>query len=110
MSSIGLQQAAGAADRFLRSYLPFAYGRASAGSVRAAAPALRSELMRERLRITPAQGVRRPRAVSLRVVGTTPGFVVATGTVDDGGIAEYRLRFSLRERAGHWLVSDVEGG
>ena len=66
--------------------------------------------MRERVQVTPAQRVRHPRAVSLGVVGTTPGFVVATATVDDGGIAAYRLRFSLEERAGRWLVSDVEGG
>ena len=110
VSSIGLHRAGGAADQFLRSYLLFAYGRASAGSVRAVAPALRSQLIRERAQVTPAQRVRHPRVVSLRVVGTTPGFVVATATVDDGGIAAYRLRFSLRERVGRWLVSNVEGG
>ena len=110
VSSIGLHRAALAADRFVRSYLRFAYGRASAGSVRAVAPALRSELMREHVHVTPAQRVRHPRVVSLGVVGTTPGFVVATATVDDGGVAAYRLRFSLRERAGRWLVSNVEDG
>ena len=110
VSSIGLRRAAGAADRFLRSYLRFAYGRASAGSVRAVAPALRGQLIRERAQVTPAQRVRHPRVVSLGVVGTTPGFVVATATVDDGGVAAYRLRFSLRERAGRWLVSNVEDG
>ena len=78
--------------------------------MRAVAPALRSQLIRERVQVTPAQRVRHPRVVSLRVVGTTPGFVVATATVDDGGIAAYRLRFSLRERAGRWLVSNVEDG
>jgi len=110
VSSSGLHRAAGVADRFLRWYLQFAYGRASAGSVRAAAPALRSQLIRERAHVTSAQRARHPRVVSLRVVGTTPGFVVATAIVDDGGIAAYRLRFSLQEAAGRWLVSDVEDG
>ena len=110
VSSTGLHRAARVADRFLRSFLRFAYGRTSAASVRAVAPALRSALVRERAQVTPAQRVRRPHAVSLRVVGTTPGFVVATAIVDDGGVAVYRLRFSLQERAGRWLVSNVEDG
>src|ERR1019366_4922865 len=41
---------------------------------------------------------------------TTPGFVVATATIEDGGIAAYRLRFALREEGGRWLVSDVQEG
>ena len=110
VSSAGLHRAVGVADRFLRSYLQFVYGSATAASVRAVAPALRSELVRERVQVTPAQRARRPRVVSLRLVGTTPGFVVATAAVDDGGVAAYRLRFSLEERAGRWLVSNVEGG
>jgi hypothetical protein len=110
VSAADLRVASRVALRFLRSYLRFAYGRASAGSVRAVALALRSALVRERVQVTPAERVCHPRVVSLGVVGTTPGFVVATATVDDGGIAAYRLRFSLEERAGRWLVSDVGDG
>jgi hypothetical protein len=110
VSGSNLRLASRVARRFLLSYLKFAYGRASASSVRAAVPALRIVLTRERDQVPPAQRVRHPRVVSLRVVGTTPGFVVATATVDDGGIAPYRLRFSLQEWAGRWLVSDVEDG
>jgi hypothetical protein len=40
----------------------------------------------------------------------TPGFVLATATVDDGGIAAYRLRFALQGRDGRWLVSSVQEG
>jgi hypothetical protein len=110
VSGSDLRLASRVARRFLLSYLKFAYGRASASSVRAAIPALRIQLTRERDQVAPAQRVRHPRVVSLRVVGTTPGFVVATATFDDGGIAPYRLRFSLQEWAGRWLVSNVEDG
>jgi hypothetical protein len=98
------------ARRFLRSYLQFAYGRASGESVKGVTPGLRSQLMREGGRVAPVEWDRHPRVVSLQVLGTTPGFVVTTATVDDGGVARYRLRFSLQERAGRWLVSNVREG
>jgi hypothetical protein len=98
------------ARRFLRSYLKFAYGRARATSVQAVAPGLGSQLMRDRVQVTPAERARHPCVLSLRVLGTTPGFIVATATIEDGGIAEYRLRFSLQEPVGRWLVSHVQEG
>jgi hypothetical protein len=72
--------------------------------------ALRRELVWEHVRVTPAEHGRHPRIVALGLVGTGPGFVVATATVDDGGIAVYRLRFTLWERAGRWLASDLREG
>ena len=107
-SNLGL--ASRVARRFLLSYLKFAYGRVRATSVEAVTRGLRSQLVRDRAQVTPAEHARHPRVVSLRVVGTAPGFVVATATVDDGGIAPYRLRFSLQEWAGRWLVSNVRDG
>ena len=92
------------------SYLRFAYGRATARSVVDVAPALRSQLISGRSPITPIERHRHPRLVSLHTIGTMPGFVVATATVDDGGIASYRLRFSLQERKGRWLVGAVQEG
>ena len=79
-------------------------------SVEAVTLGLRSELMRERAQVTPAERVRDPRVVSLRVLGTNPGFVLATASVEDEGIAAYRLRFALREEGGRWLVGDVQEG
>ena len=38
-----------------RSYLQFAYGRASAGSVKAVTPGLRSQLIAQRAQVTPAE-------------------------------------------------------
>jgi hypothetical protein len=110
VSATELGRATEVADRFAVSYLRFAYGRATAGSVAEAEPALRSQLIRGRSPVTPTERQRHPRLVSLRVVGTMPAFVVATATVEDGGIAAFRLRFSLGERRGGWLVGSVEEG
>jgi len=71
---------------------------------------LRSQLIAQRAQSTPAERGRHPRAVSLAMVGTTPGFVVATATIEDGGIAAYRLRFTLQEQADRWLVASVQEG
>lgn len=107
-SNLGL--ASRSARRFLLSYLKFAYGRARATAVEAVTASLRSQLVRDRAEVTPAERARRPRVVSLRVPGTNPGFVLATASIADGGIAVYRLRFALREAGGRWLVSDVQEG
>jgi len=56
---------------------------------------------------SPAARPRHPRVVSLTTVGTTPGFIVETATIEDGGIAAYRLRFTLQERTDRWLASSV---
>jgi hypothetical protein len=110
VSGSDLRLARRVAVRFLRSYLKFAYGRAGASSVEAVTSGLRSQLMRDRVQATPAERARDPRVVLLRVVGTNPGFVLATASVEDGGIAAYRLRFALREEGGRWLVGDVQEG
>ena len=96
--------------RFLLSYLRFAYGTGVGGAVKGITLALRSRLIRQRALVTPAERGRRPRVVSLATVGSTPGFVVAIATIGDGGIAAYRLRFTLQEHTGRWLVSSVQVG
>ena len=110
VSGSDLRLASRVAGRFLRSYLMFAYGRARATSVESVTAGLRSQLVRDRAQVTPAEHARHPRVMSLRVLGTNPGFVLATASVEDGGIAAYRLRFALREEGGRWLVSDVQEG
>ena len=98
-------------SRFLLSYLPLAYGRRSAGSVTTAVTqGLRGELIDQRAQTTPAERRRHPLVVSLTTLGTTPGFVVASAIIEDGGIAAYRLRLTLEEQAGRWLVSSVREG
>jgi hypothetical protein len=90
--------------------LQFAYGRASAGSVKGVTLGLRVQLIRERAQVTPAERDRHPGVISLATVGTTPAFVVATATIEDGGITAYRLRFTLQKQARRWLVSSVQAG
>lgn len=110
VSATDLRAARVVAARFLVSYLQVGYGTARATSVEAATPGLRSQLMRDRAQVTPAERARHPRVASLQVIATSPGFVLATASVEDGGIAAYRLRFALREEGGRWLVSDVQEG
>lgn len=110
VSASELRRATEIAERFAVSYLSFAYGRAAARSVVAVEPALRSQLIRGRSPVTPIERQRHPRLVSLHAVGTMPGFVVATAIVEDGGIAAYQIRFSLRAHSGRWLVGGVEEG
>lgn len=74
------------AERFLAGYLPFAYGRGSAAAIRGVTPTLRRQLLRrQRAQLTPVERRRHPRVASLQTVATTPLFVVATATIDDGG-------------------------
>ena len=110
VSTAAMLQARRVAERFLAGYLPFAYGRGSALAIRAATQALRRQLLSQRAQLTPVERRRRPRVVALQTIGTTPTFVVATAVIDDGGVATYRLRFTLSRAAGRWAVSGVEAG
>ena len=110
VSPAELRRATAVAERFAVSYLRFAYGRTTAWSVVGVEPALRSQLIRGRSPVAPIERQRHPRLMSLQTVGTMPSFVVATAIVDDGGIAAYRLRLTLQERSGRWLVRAVEEG
>jgi hypothetical protein len=110
VSTAAMLQARRVAKRFLAGYLPFAYGRGSALAIRAATQALRRQLLSQRAQLTPVESRRRPRVVALQTIGTTPVFVVATAVIDDGGVATYRLRFTLSRSAGRWAVSSVEEG
>jgi hypothetical protein len=97
-------------ERFLAGFPRFSYGRDSALATHGLTPPLRHELLRQRAQLTPVERRRRPRVVSLQTVGTTPTFVVATAEIEDGGVARYRLRFTLQGGAGRWAVGSVEEG
>ena len=105
-----LMRARDAAERFLGTFLPLAYGRARALEVRGVTPGLGRQLRRGRAAITPAELSRRPRVVRLGVVGMTPGFALATARVSDGGITAYLLRFTLLARRNRWWVNGVQQG
>jgi hypothetical protein len=98
------------AERFLAGYLPFAYGRASAATVAGVTPGLSRQLLQERVAAPPAERARQPRVVSLQLVGTTPGFAVATAVIDDGALTAYRLRVTVQRQSGRWAVSSVVEG
>jgi hypothetical protein len=110
ISTAQLAQARAAASRFVRSYLPLAYGRAPAKSLEAATPALLARLTRESARETPVEGERRPRLLSLAAMAQGPDMVLVTALVDDGGITTYALRITVRDGLAGWLVSDVDDG
>lgn len=99
-----------AAHAFLQGYLRLAYGWASGASVPAAAPALRRQLSHDHVLVTPVQRRRRPRVVSLTATGAATGVVFATALINDGGIANYAVRLTLRRTSRGWLVSGVDGG
>jgi hypothetical protein len=110
VSTAAMLRARRVAERFLAGYLPFVYGRGSALAIGGITPALRRQLLRQRAQVTPVERRRRPRVVSLQTIGTTPVFVVATAVIDDGGVVRYRLRFTLQDAAGRWVVSSVAEG
>lgn len=99
--------AARATRRFLTGYLPFLYGRATAGSVRGTTPSVLRALRRSRARVTPAQRRRHPRVAGLTVTGQTTDSAIATVTIADGGPVPYRQSLTLERRAGRWLIADL---
>ncbi len=103
-----LARARVAARRFLHSYVPYLYGRAPARRVTNVTASVAASLRRSRARVTPAQRRRHPRLVALMLIGQTPGSVIATARVADGGVAAYPLTFTLQQRTdGSWVVADL---
>jgi hypothetical protein len=96
------------ARRFLAGYLRFIYGRAEAGEIEAAAPALRRRLARTRLRVPPATRRRRPRVLELEAQRLPSGAVAIRAEVADGGVAHYPVHLKVRRVGGRWTV--VEAG
>lgn len=104
-----LARARSVAMRFLVGYLRFVYGQAAASSVRATTPALLRQLRRERAVAVPAERRRHPRVISLTAAGRQRSVVRVAALVDDGGIANYAVRVTLRETRSGWLAASVDG-
>ena len=109
LAHVDLARAREAAVRFLGSYLRFAYGRAPARSVTTVSPAVRDQLTHGGASITPAEGRRRPRVVSLQVMTETAGHAHATALVEDGGVTSYAVLVALRRERLGWVVSAIGG-
>ena len=110
VSVTGLVQARAVARAFAEGYLSVAYGQAPENPLTGATAALRAQLARSRVSVTPAERERHPRVVSMRAVGQEPGFALVTAWVSDGGISTYALRITVQEGPSGWFVSDVVDG
>jgi hypothetical protein len=110
MSAVAAQlvHARRAVRTFLVGYLRLAYGRGSGSSVRAVTPALRRQLSREHDLVSPVERRRHPQVVSLAALRKAAGVVVATALIDDGGVASYAVRLTLRQEPAGWLVSGID--
>jgi hypothetical protein len=94
------------ARRFLRSYLRFSYGQASAGAIAGATGSLRRRLAKTRPRVPVQEGRRRPRVLLVQADGVTPARARLLGFVRDGR-RRYTVPLALaRTRAG-WRVTSV---
>ena len=91
-------------ERFLRSYVPFLYGRARADELNGASRELRRVLHRARVRVPPARAARTPRIVRLQSTEQSSATVVVTVIVDDGDLAAYPVTALVERRAGSWQV------
>lgn len=109
VSSGQLARARSATRQFMGGFLRFAYDEGPASSVRAVRPSLRRQL-RQRALVAPAEEGRHPRVISLQTSVQKRGVVLATAIIDDGGIASYAVRVTVRETRSGWLVSAVDGG
>ena len=91
-------------ERFLRSYVPFLYGRGRADELKGASRELRRTLRRARVRVPPARAARTPRIVRLQSAEQSSATVVVTVIVDDGDLATYPVTALVERRAGSWQV------
>jgi hypothetical protein len=98
--------AARVARRFLSAYLRRLYGQSPRLQLPGAAPKLRRRLTHERVRPVPAARHRHARVVELRARHGAHK-LVATGLVDDGGVARYPIELTLEQRRGRWLVTGL---
>jgi hypothetical protein len=93
--------------RFLRGYVAFVYGRASADELQAASADLRRALRRSRVRVPPARARRAPRLVRVDAVLQAPGVVQVTAAIDDGDVTPYPVTAFVEFRDARWLVTHL---
>jgi hypothetical protein len=101
-----VQAAKRAARRFLAGYLPYSYGQRRARRIRAATPALKRRLARERPRVPPRERARRARVMLVQAAGVGARRAGIVALVADGA-RSYSVALELvRARAG-WRVTRV---
>lgn len=98
-----------AARRFLAGYLPYTYGRADAGMIRSADPALREELASQPPRVPPTVARRaRPRVTTLQAETATRERASVLALVADGK-RRYTIELELEREGREWRVADISG-
>ncbi len=95
-----------AARRFLRRYLPYAYGRSTALKLTAATPELRAQLSREQPRVPTAERRRRARVDLLQSESATRERAELLAVVDDGA-RRYTVHLQLANTPTGWLVASL---
>lgn len=96
-----------AARRFLKRYLPYAYGRASAEDLAAATPELREQLARERPRVPASERRRRARVELLQSDSVTRERAELLAVIEDGA-RRYTIDLQLANTSAGWLVISLE--
>jgi hypothetical protein len=94
---------------FLAGYLAFLYGHAPASAVSGATQALLRSLRARPLIVSPGVRARRPRVLSLSAISAPVGLVGVSALLNDGELANYRVRLILTRARGRLLVAAVEG-
>jgi hypothetical protein len=101
------RQASAAVRRFLTGYLPYLYGRASAGRVAPVTPSVAQALRSGSARVTPAQRRQHPRVGGVKVTGQTTHSALAAVQVVGAGAAPFQLTLTVERREGRWVISDL---
>jgi hypothetical protein len=101
-----VRQSKRAARRFLAGYLPYAYGRASVGEIRAVSDRLRRRLARDRPRVWARERRRRPRTELLQAEGVSRRHAHVAALVSDGA-RRYTVPLELERSSAGWTVTDV---
>jgi hypothetical protein len=105
-SRADVAQAKRAARRFLAGYLPYAYGRASVGQIRAISDPLRRRLAADRPRVWARERHRRPRTELLQAEGVSRRHAQLGALVSDGA-RRYTVPLELEHSSAGWTVTDV---
>jgi len=101
--------ATAAARAFLRGYLGYSYGHATASDLRAASVALVRALMAAPPRVPTTVAKADPRLVSVRAQATTGDHEVAVAGVVEDGQRRHEIPLTLRRAGKRWIVIAVSG-
>lgn len=97
------------ARRFLVGYLAYLHGRGTTKAIDAASPELRDKLAASPPRVPPANRHRHPRVVGIDGYALDRRRWLATATIADEGVADYRVAVVVTQRASGPVVTRIGG-